>query len=80
MSNLPEGFFSHLQDDSYHVAQNLIASEKIKAISFTGSLKGGKSVFDLAMKRKTPIPVFSEMGSTNPIILFKDKIKENKQY
>ena len=77
ISKLPEGFFSHLQDDSYRVAQALIASEKIKAISFTGSLKGGKSVFDLAMKRITPIPVFSEMGSTNPIILFKDKIKEN---
>ena len=80
ISKLPEGFFSHLQDDSYRVAQALIASEKIKAISFTGSLKGGKSVFDLAMKRITPIPVFSEMGSTNPIILFKNKIKENKSF
>ncbi|MDG1842596.1 MAG: aldehyde dehydrogenase family protein [Crocinitomicaceae bacterium] len=79
-SKLPEGFFSHLQDDSHHVAQTLISSENIKAISFTGSLNGGKSIFDLAMKRKTPIPVFSEMGSTNPIILFKDKIKENKSF
>jgi NADP-dependent aldehyde dehydrogenase len=41
---------------------------KIKAVGFTGSISGGRAIFDLANSRKEPIPVFAEMGSVNPVI------------
>jgi NADP-dependent aldehyde dehydrogenase len=45
-----------------------------KAVGFTGSFSGGKQLFDWANQRKEPIPVFAEMGSTNPVFLFPGKL------
>jgi NADP-dependent aldehyde dehydrogenase len=36
---------------------------------------GGKQLFDWANQRKEPIPVFSEMGSINPVFLLPEKLK-----
>ena len=47
-----------------------------KAVGFTGSFIGGKQLFDWANQRKEPIPVFSEMGSINPVFLYR-KIKSS---
>ena len=41
----------------------------VKAVGFTGSIRGGRALYDLAAKREEPIPVFAEMGSVNPVIL-----------
>jgi alpha-ketoglutaric semialdehyde dehydrogenase len=49
----------------------------IKAVGFTGSYAGGKALYDLAAKRKEPIPVFAEMGSVNPVIILPSAL-ENK--
>ena len=38
-----------------------------RRLAFTGSLGGGRALFDLAAARPEPIPVYAEMGSTNPI-------------
>jgi 2,5-dioxopentanoate dehydrogenase len=38
-------------------------------------LQGGKALFDLAAKRRIPIPVFSEMGSVNPVFILPEKLK-----
>uniref|UniRef100_UPI0030FAB38A aldehyde dehydrogenase family protein n=1 Tax=uncultured Wocania sp. TaxID=2834404 RepID=UPI0030FAB38A len=38
-------------------------------VGFTGSIKGGRALYNLAAKRDEPIPVFAEMGSINPVIL-----------
>src|SRR5258705_6262832 len=46
-----------------------------KAVGFNGSFIGGKQLFDLANERKEPIPVFSEMGSINPVFLLQEKLK-----
>ena len=43
-------------------------------VGFTGSFSGGKALFDLANKRKVPIPVFAEMGSINPVFLFENAL------
>jgi NADP-dependent aldehyde dehydrogenase len=48
-----------------------------KAVAFTGSFSGGKQMFDWAMQRKDPIPVFAEMGSLNPVFLLPGRLKEN---
>lgn len=66
---LPEGVFSHLNDDSYAVGQQLVANPAIKAIGFTGSIVGGTALMQFANQRSEPIPVFAEMGSLNPVCM-----------
>jgi NADP-dependent aldehyde dehydrogenase len=38
-------------------------------VGFTGSLKGGRALCDMAAARAQPIPVFAEMSSINPVIV-----------
>lgn len=61
--------FSHVLDDSYHWASTFAKEPAIKAIGFTGSIKGGRALMDIAAQRPDPIPVFAEMGSLNPVII-----------
>jgi 2,5-dioxopentanoate dehydrogenase len=68
-TGMPEGTFSLLYDSGFQVGQTLVSHPSTKAVSFTGSFSGGKALFDLAMKRPDPIPVFAEMGSVNPIFI-----------
>lgn len=63
------GIFSHLIDDSYEISTQLIQHSSIKAVGFTGSIKGGRALMDLASSRPDPIPVFAEMGSSNPVVV-----------
>lgn len=67
--NLPEGVLTHVLDHGFQHAQKLCLDERIQAIGFTGSFKGGKALMDLAHSRKNPIPVFAEMGSVNPVVI-----------
>ena len=41
----------------------------IKAVGFTGSLGGGRALFDLCARRPEPIPFFGELGSINPMFI-----------
>lgn len=66
---MPEGVFSHLHAKSFTVGQQLVSDERIQAVGFTGSFKGGMALHALARERKQPIPVFAEMGSVNPIVV-----------
>jgi NADP-dependent aldehyde dehydrogenase len=75
--NLPEGVFSFIQDSGYEVGQLLVKHPFTKAVVFTGSFNGGMALVELASKREEPIPVFAEMGSTNPVIIFKEALKNN---
>jgi len=76
--NLPEGIFTHVLDDGFQHAQTLCLDERIQAIGFTGSFKGGKALMDLAHSRKNPIPVFAEMGSVNPVVILDDPSLEKQ--
>jgi len=42
---------------------------EISAVAFTGSQAGGLALAERARQRKVPVPVFAEMGSTNPAIV-----------
>ena len=75
--NMPEGVFSLLQGRSYQVGQLLVQHPDIQAVGFTGSFTGGKALFDLANNRAQPIPVFAEMGSTNPVFVLPDALAKN---
>ena len=79
-TGIPNGVFSNLNSSGISVGVHLVKNPKIKAVGFTGSITGGRALFNLANERKEPIPVFAEMGSVNPVILLpgaaKNKAKE----
>lgn len=52
--------------------QWLIQNPIVQAVGFTGSLIGGMQLYRWAQERTQPIPVFSEMGSVNPVFIFPD--------
>lgn len=68
-TGMPNGVFSNLNSSGIEVGQVLVQHSKVKAVGFTGSIKGGRALYNLAAKRDEPIPVFAEMGSINPVIL-----------
>lgn len=65
----PAGTFSMLQGNGHDVGQWLVAHEGIEAVGFTGSLRGGRAIYDAAARRPRPIPVYAEMGSVNPVVI-----------
>ncbi|OYU66104.1 MAG: aldehyde dehydrogenase (NADP(+)) [Cytophagaceae bacterium BCCC1] len=75
-TGMPDGVFSLVFDDTIEIGQALVKHPLIKAIGFTGSLRGGKSLFDAAASRPEPIPVYAEMGSTNPVFILPKTLKE----
>jgi len=66
---LPGGVFSLVQGDGFAVGEALVQHPLIKAVGFTGSLRGGRALFDLCARRPEPIPFFGELGSVNPVFL-----------
>lgn len=76
--NMPEGTFSMVQGQSTEVGLAIVRHPSIKAVGFTGSYRGGKALFDEANKRPTPIPVYAEMGSTNPVFILPGVLKEKR--
>ena len=76
-ADLPRGVFSFLIDDGYAVGAQLVQAPAVKAVGFTGSFAGGTALMALANKRPDPIPVFAEMGSSNPVFLLPKALSEN---
>lgn len=68
-SKVPAGVFALVHGKSTRVGSTLVMQSNLKAVAFTGSFKGGKALYDLAVRRKEPIPVYAEMGSVNPVII-----------
>jgi len=61
------GVFSLIQGGKRDVGTSLVQHPLIKAVGFTGSLGGGRALFDLCAQRPEPIPFFGELGSVNPM-------------
>lgn len=78
-TGMPEGIFSMLHGPSVDVGMAMVNHPLAKAIGFTGSFKGGKALYDAAVRRPEPIPVYAEMGSTNPVFLLPNALKERKE-
>jgi alpha-ketoglutaric semialdehyde dehydrogenase len=75
-TSMPDGVFSMLHGFSHQSGGMLVTHPLIKAVAFTGSFKGGKALYDLAMRRKEPIPVYAEMGSVNPVFFLPDAVNQ----
>ncbi|NIY76324.1 aldehyde dehydrogenase (NADP(+)) [Thalassospira sp. HF15] len=69
------GVFSLIQGGKRDVGQSLVQHPMIKAVGFTGSLGGGRALYDLCAARPEPIPFFGELGSVNPMFLLPKAVK-----
>lgn len=67
--DMPPGTFSLIQGGKRDVGEALVQHPFIKAVGFTGSLAGGRALFNLCAARPEPIPFFGELGSVNPMFL-----------
>ena len=63
------GTFNQVQGGDRAVGQAVVQHPLIKAAGFTGSLGGGRALFDLCAARPEPIPFFGELGSVNPMFI-----------
>lgn len=64
---LPDGVFALVTGRAAGTA--LVRHPGIRAVGFTGSLAGGRALFDLAARRPDPIPFYGELGSVNPVVV-----------
>ncbi len=67
--DMPRGVFSLIQGGSRKVGEAVVTHPAIRAVGFTGSLAGGRALFNLCAARPDPIPFFGELGSVNPMFL-----------
>lgn len=74
-TGMPDGVFSLIQGGDRKVGQALVQHPMICAVGFTGSLGGGRALFDLCAQRPDPIPFFGELGSVNPMFLLPEALK-----
>jgi len=68
------GVFSQIQGGNRAVGQAVVQHPLIRAVGFTGSLGGGRALFDLCAARAEPIPFFGELGSINPMFILKNAL------
>ena len=73
---LPAGVFGLVQAASVELATRLVCDDRIEAVGFTGSIAGGRAIFDAAARRARPIPVYAEMGSVNPVVVTAAAVRE----
>lgn len=75
ITGMPMHVFQHLEQGSFEAGKLLVQHPLTAAVGFTGSFSGGKALWDYAAARPSPIPVFAEMGSINPVLIFPDYLK-----
>ncbi len=78
-TGIPEGVLSLLHGSEPEISLALVRHPLTQAVGFTGSLQGGRAIFDAAAARPNPIPVHAEMGSLNPIFLLPGALQERAE-
>lgn len=76
VAGVPSDTFQLIQGRTTATGLDLVRHPSIKAIGFTGSFQGGKALFDAANQRPEPIPVYAEMGSTNPVFFLPQILRQ----
>jgi len=74
-TGMPVDTFQHVHSSTFESGKALVQHPLTKAVGFTGSFSGGKALYDYATQRPDPIPVFSEMGSINPVFILPKALK-----
>jgi NADP-dependent aldehyde dehydrogenase len=63
----PDGAFGLI--DGFEEGISLVGDPAIRAVAFTGSLRGGRVIHELCAARPDPIPFYGELGSLNPVVV-----------
>ncbi|MGW4248044.1 aldehyde dehydrogenase (NADP(+)) [Nocardia sp. NPDC004722] len=63
----PEGVFENIY--GIDAGTTALRHPDIQAAAFTGSVPGGRALFDIANARPRPIPFYGELGSLNPVVV-----------
>jgi alpha-ketoglutaric semialdehyde dehydrogenase len=66
---MPENLVAVIHGVGHEVGLSLVRHHLTRAVGFTGSLTAGRALFNAAAARPQPIPVYAEMGSTNPVFI-----------
>ncbi|MGR5131680.1 aldehyde dehydrogenase (NADP(+)) [Vibrio alfacsensis] len=75
---LPSAIFTLLQGNRRELGQALVTHPKIKGVGFTGSVGGGRALFNLAQQRPEPIPFYGELGAINPTFILPSAMKASE--
>ncbi|MBI1375428.1 MAG: aldehyde dehydrogenase family protein [Phycisphaera sp.] len=78
-AGMPAGAFSMVHGAGHESGVALVDHPAAKAVGFTGSLRGGRAIFNAAAARPEPIPVYAEMGSTNPVFILPGALAERAE-
>ncbi|MFI9503516.1 aldehyde dehydrogenase (NADP(+)) [Nocardia sp. NPDC052566] len=69
----PEGIFAVIH--GVEAGVEALRHPAVAAASFTGSVPGGRALFDIATARPRPIPFYGELGSVNPVVVLPDAVR-----
>ena len=74
-SGAPRGTFALIESEED--AQTALRDHRVQAGSFTGSIRGGRLLHDIATAR--PIPFYGELGSVNPVFVLPSAIRSRRR-
>ncbi len=73
--DFPAGTFALVHGRRPETSRRLVEHPAIAAVGFTGSPGGGRALAEAILQRPQPIPIFAELGSTNPVFLAAEAIE-----
>jgi NADP-dependent aldehyde dehydrogenase len=73
---MPSGCFSMVHGKGVEIGMALVKHPLTQAVAFTGSLRGGRALFDAAAARPVPVPFYGELGSVNPVFLLPGALEQ----
>ncbi|MFE2429579.1 aldehyde dehydrogenase (NADP(+)) [Streptomyces sp. NPDC059373] len=63
----------------FEAGVELVKHPLVSAAGFTGSVRGGRALFDAAAARPVPIPFHGELGSLNPVVITEAAAEERAE-
>jgi NADP-dependent aldehyde dehydrogenase len=78
-TNMPANTVQHVLGAGNTVGKGLVMHPFTTGVGFTGSYTGGTALVDYSHQRETPIPVFAEMSSINPVVLLPGALTGNAE-
>ncbi|GAA1906626.1 aldehyde dehydrogenase (NADP(+)) [Streptomyces durmitorensis] len=67
LHDIPEGVIGLVH--GFDAGVELVRHPLVAGAGFTGSIRGGRALFDAAAARPVPIPFHGELGSLNPVVV-----------
>ncbi|MBR7675132.1 aldehyde dehydrogenase (NADP(+)) [Streptomyces daliensis] len=76
-AGLPEDVVSVVH--GFEAGVELVKHPLVSGAGFTGSVRGGRALYDAAAARPTPIPFHGELGSLNPVVVTEAAAEERAE-